>query len=89
MKQYFERKNLYESKLNSVIIEIKGNWSGGRSYDYLTKDKIIISLLNIDSTNLKLKDSITKEKNNWKFSTFRLDETGLHYKFFRDYNVAP
>lgn len=86
LQDYFDRERFFGSEINSTIIEIKGNWSGGRSYDYITKNKVVINLINSDSTNLKLKDSIVKQKDSWKFIAFRLNDLGV-YEFFKKYET--
>ena len=86
-KSYFERKHFFKSRLNNKIIEINNNWSGGRSYDYVTNNKTVVTLINSDSFNLKLNDSIVKEGNSWEFDVFRTDEFELMYKFYKRYNL--
>lgn len=86
LKANFEKKQFFKSKLNTVIVQIKNNFTFGRSYDYVTKDKIIITFINSGDSNLKLKDSIIKESNNWEFIVFRIDEFGSDYKFYKKYN---
>ena len=86
LQDYFNRKHFFGSKLNSTIIEIKGNGSGGRSYRYITKNKVVITLINSDSTNLKLNDSIVKQKDSWEFIAFRLNDLGV-YEFFKKYDT--
>lgn len=82
--EFHSMKLYYLSDLNSKIITIEGNISGGRSYDYITKKGIIITLMNSDT--LYVGDSIVKEKNNWVFELYRKNENG-NYKFIRTYNL--
>ena len=85
-KSYFERKHFFERKLNTLVFKKKGNWSGGRSYDYLTKNKIVITLIKSDSIILELGDSIVKKANSWDFEIYKSDITG-QYRFHKIYNL--
>ena len=84
IKGSHEKKVYYLADLKSKIIKIENNISGGRSYDYITKNGIIITLMNSDT--LFVGDSVTKEKNNWEFKLFRKNKFG-NYKFIRTYNL--
>ena len=86
LKGNLEKKRFFKSKLNTVIVEIKNNSTFGRSFDYVTKDKTIITFINSGDVNLKLKDSIIKESNSWEFIVFRMDEFGYDYKFYNKYD---
>jgi len=83
IKGSHERKVFYLADIKSKIIKIENNISGGRSYDYITKSGIIITLMNSDT--LLLGDSIAKEKNNWVFELYRKN-TSENYKFIKAYN---
>ena len=83
LKGFHERKVFYLSDIKSKVIKIENNISGGRSYDYITKSGIIITLMNSDT--LLLGDSIVKEKNNWVFELYRKN-TSENYKFIKAYN---
>ncbi len=81
-KSFFARKHFFKSKLNSVIVKKEGNWSGGRSYDYVTKDNVIVTVKNHNGENLDLGDSIAKEPESWKYQIFRKDVIG-EFKFYK------
>jgi hypothetical protein len=87
---YFKDKLFFESALNTTIVKIKNNWSGGRSYDYITKNNVIIILEYSDSLNLKIGDSVVKKSNTRIFYVYRKGEDS-DYKFYRVYetNVNP
>lgn len=55
-KSYKERKNFHSSSINSYIIKKKNNWSGGKSYGYLTENNITITLMNIGFWEITSKD---------------------------------
>lgn len=84
ISEYHAKKVYYLTDLKSKIIKIENNISGGRSYDYITKSGIIITLMNSDT--LFIGDSIVKEKDNWVFELYRKNKTG-NYKFIRTYNL--
>lgn len=84
VKKHYVRKNYYESSLKTKIIRLGSNISAGRSYDYITKSGVIITLMNSDT--LFIGDSIVKEKNNWVFELYRKNKTG-NYKFVSTYNL--
>jgi|SRR5690606_38479526 len=83
-KGNIERKEFYLSTINSYIIKKKNNWSGGRSYDYITKENVIITLMNSDT--LKIGDSISKESNTTNFQIYRKNQLGK-YEFYKNYNT--
>ena len=84
IKEFHNKRVYYNTDLNSKIIKIENNISGGRSYDYITKNGIIITLMNTDT--LFVGDSILKEKKNWIFRLYRKNEFGK-YKFIKTYNL--
>jgi hypothetical protein len=84
-KGNIERKEFYTSDINSYIVKKKNNWSGGRSYDYITAKNIIITLMNSDT--LKIGDSISKENNTGNFNVYRKNQLGK-YKFYKNYKIA-
>ena len=84
-KSYFERQHFYKSKLNNIIVKIKSNWSGGRSYDYIFENKIVLTLTNDHA--LKIKDSIVKKANSWKFDIFRTGEFDYDYKYYTNLDL--
>jgi len=84
VEKYCVRKNYYESSLRSKIIRLGPNISAGRSYDYITDNRIIITLMNSDT--LFVGDSVVKEKDNWEFKLFRKNKSG-NYKFIRTFNL--
>jgi len=84
-KGNIERNEFYKSGINSYIVEKKNNWSGGRSYDYITAKSIIITLMNSDT--LKVGDSISKEINTGNFNVYRKNELGL-YRFYKNYDIS-
>lgn len=81
-KAFFERKKFTQNEVNEKIIEIKNNWTGGRSFDYITNN-YKVTLLNIDT--LFIGDSISKEVNTTKFSVFRKEEG--NYFFLKFYDI--
>lgn len=81
----FEAKEFNDASLNNKIIKIEGNWSGGRSYDYITDSKVIITLLN--DNKLYVGDSIVKKSKSWKFKVYRLDSLNNMYTFHKEYNL--
>ena len=81
----FHAKNVYyQTNLESKIIRIENNISGGRSYDYITENRIIITLMNSDT--LFIGDSVVKEKDNWEFKLYRKNKSG-NYEYIRTYNL--
>lgn len=83
-KGSLEREKFYDTPINSHILIKKNNWSGGRSYDYITKSNIIITLLSNDS--LKIGDSISKEAKTSKFTVYRKNQTE-NYEFYKNYDL--
>lgn len=79
-----ERKVFYVSGINSHITKKNNNWSGGRSYDYLTGNNITITLLNKNS--LEIGDSISKIANTNHFKVYRKNRFGK-YEFYKDYDI--
>ena len=80
-----ERTRFYKSNINSYIIKKKNNWSGGRSYDYITDKNIIITLLNNDTINIG--DSISKEANTGDFEVYRINTKLRKYIFYKTLNT--
>jgi hypothetical protein len=76
-----ERKVLFNSTLNNKVIKVKNNWSGGRSYDYITDNGIVITLLNRDT--LLVGDSISKVANTSRFDVYRKNN-GI-FEFYKTY----
>lgn len=83
-KSSLEREKFKESAINSYIVKKKGNWTGGRSYDYLTKNGIVITLSNKHS--LVLGDSVSKQNNTFKFKIYRKDSLE-NYKYYSSYDL--
>ncbi|MDR0872522.1 MAG: hypothetical protein LBN27_03505 [Prevotellaceae bacterium] len=81
LKWCHEGKVLFNSSLNNKVIEVKHNWSGGRSYDYITDNGIVITLLNRDT--LLVGDSISKEADTFKFDVYR--KKNEKYEFYKTY----
>jgi len=81
-KGYKEKKELYKTQLENKIIKIKNNWSGGRSYDYITDNDIVITILNSDT--LRIGDSISKPANAKNLDVYRKSKNG-QYEFFKHY----
>lgn len=79
-----ERKVFYVSDINSHITKKKNNWSGGRSYDYLTGNNITITLMNKNS--LEVGDSISKIANTNNFKVYRKNRFEK-YEFYKDYDI--
>ena len=82
IEAYIERKELYKTQLGNKIVKIKNNWSGGRSYDYITDNDIVITILNSDT--LKIGDSISKPANAKNLDVYRKSKNGK-YEFFKHY----
>jgi hypothetical protein len=86
---HFEKKHFFESKLNTIVIKKKNNLTGGRTYDYITRNNIVITIGKSDCSNLELGDSIVKKANNWEFDIFKRDING-EFKFYRSCNyISP
>jgi hypothetical protein len=85
-KVYLVEKIFFKNKLNTVVVDIENNWSGGRSYNYITKNHIVFALLNYESTNLRIGDSIVKEKNSWEFDVFRYDSIADSFYYYKKYD---
>jgi len=83
IKEFHAKKVFYLTEIKCKIIKIENNISGGRSYDYITENGVIITLMNSDT--LFIGDSIIKEKNNWIFKLYR-KKTSENYKFIKSYN---
>ena len=83
-KEFHIKKVYYNTDLNSKIINIENNISGGRSYDYITKTGKVITLMNNDT--LFVANSVGKSKKNWIFKLYRKNEFG-EYKFIWIYNL--
>jgi hypothetical protein len=43
-KGYLERQKFHKTVINSLVTKKNSNWSGGRSYDYLTKNNVVVTL---------------------------------------------
>ena len=86
IKQYRERTQFFETKLNAIIIDTRGNWTGGRSFNYVTREKVILTLVNNEITNFRIGDSIVKKDHSWDFKVYRIPANGLEYKFLNRYN---
>jgi|SRR5690606_13664999 len=84
IKQFLERKKTIQNEINEIIIEINNNWTGGRSYDYVTKNNYIITLINTDT--LLIGDSISKKINTPKFDVFR--KKNGKYIFYKTYIIG-
>ena len=80
IKWNLEYKKFHQTAINSLIIKKKNNWSGGRSYDYLTKNNIVITL--ISNNLLKVGDSISKESNTDEFEIYIKIDKGK-YQFYK------
>lgn len=76
----------YKTQLNTTITKVENNFTGGRSYDYITKEQITISLMNYPSTNLRIGDSVAKEKDSWMFDVFRYDSIADSFYYFKKYD---
>jgi hypothetical protein len=87
LQSNFRREQFFESKLNTTIVNIKNNLLNGRSDDYVTKNGIVVRVYLSDTLNLKINDSIIKEKNSWEFIVLRMEEYGSGYKFCRKYDL--
>lgn len=83
-KSSLEREKFKESVIHSVIVKKKGNWTGGRSYDYHTKNGIVLTHLNTYS--LEIGDSISKQNDTFKFKLYRKDSVG-NYKYYNSYDL--
>ena len=83
-KSSLEREKFKESAINSYIVKKKSNWTGGRSYDYLTKNGIVITLLN--KYSLVMGDSVSKQNDTFKFKIYRKDSLG-NYKYYNSYDL--
>ena len=88
-KAYFERKTFFKNPLNTTINKIENNSSGGRSYDYITKNNIVITLLELagKSLDLNIGDSVVKAVNSWQFDIYRKDENNLNYFFYKRFDL--
>jgi hypothetical protein len=89
---FFETKScnksqtFFKSDLTTSIVAIEGNWSGGRSFDYVTKDGITITLLSQPITNLRIGDSISKRSMDWTFEVYRYDSFNNVYYHYKKYD---
>ncbi|EHQ40948.1 hypothetical protein [Myroides odoratus] len=83
-KSSLERERFKEDALNSSIVNKKSNWTGGRSYDYHTKNGRVITLLNKHA--LVIGDSVAKKSNTFKFTIYRKDSLG-NYKYYANYDI--
>jgi len=83
-KGYSEREEFHKTAINSLITKKKSNWSGGRSYDYLTRNNIVITLLN--NNLLQVGDSISKGANTDEFNVYRKNKENK-YEFYNSYNT--
>jgi|TARA_B110000902_G_scaffold167117_1_gene190728 hypothetical protein len=81
-----EREIFTESSLNNMIIEIKSNWSGGRSCDYITDNRIVITLRPSDS--LLVGDSIVKKANSLQFVVYRFDSLTTRHMYYKEYDLV-
>lgn len=80
-----EREKFHETALNNKVIEIKNNLTFGRSYDYVTDNKIIITLF--QHKRLIIGDSIVKHMNSWNFKVYRKDYVTKKYKYYDNYKL--
>lgn len=86
VKEYRQRKQFFETELNTTIVDIRNNWTGGRSINYVTRERIIITRVNNKFSNLRISDSVVKQSNSWDFDFYRIPIDGLEYKFLNRYN---
>lgn len=70
--------------INSHIVKKKNNWTGGRSYDYITEDNITITMMSNHS--LLIGDSISKAANSDDFKVYRKNKLGK-YELYKSYNI--
>lgn len=82
-KSFTEKNRLKDAALSNVVVKIKSNWSGGRSYDYITDNNYTITLLNNDT--LQVGDSIVKKANTSNFKVYR--KTKGVYSFYKSFNI--
>lgn len=80
-KQYKEREKFYETEVRSKICKTNENWTTGRSKDYILEDGNLITLLSKEK--LKIGDSISKEKDSWKFRIYTIKDN--KYIFIKEY----
>ena len=85
VKGHLQRKKIYEHKINSSITKKENNWTGGHSYDYITKDGKLLTVVNSDT--LKVGDSISKEKNTPNFKVFRKNKLN-DFQYFKTINIG-
>ena len=79
LKGWQERKVLFNSTLNNKVIKVKHNWTGGRSFNYVLDNSVVITLLS--SEILLVGDSISKEANTSRFDVYK--EINGKYEFYR------
>lgn len=83
-KSSLERQQFLKMKLNDYVIEKKNNWSGGRSYDYITNNGIVITLLKTDNS-IQIGDSIVKKNNSNIFCIHR--KINNNYQFYKKHRI--
>lgn len=83
-KSSLERQQFFETELNNCIIAKKNNWSGGRSYNYITNNGITIILLQRDNS-IQIGDSIVKKSNSNIFNIYR--KTNNNYQFYKKHHI--
>lgn len=79
-----EREAFHIADIKSHIVKKKSNWSGGRSYDYITENNITITMINTHS--LIVGDSISKIANSDNFKVYRKNALGK-YNFYKNYSI--
>ncbi|HET7734006.1 MAG TPA: hypothetical protein VFK73_09235 [Paludibacter sp.] len=84
IKEFHAKRVFFQSELNTIIIRVEGNVSGGRSYDYITREDIVITLMNCDT--LFVGDSVVKKKNDYLFKLYRKNKSG-NYEYKRIYDL--
>lgn len=80
-------KNFFRSKLNTVIVKRENNFTGGRSYDYVTRSGITIRVFRPDCLDIEIGDSVVKAEKSWSFSTYKMNSFGGTYHFYKVYRT--
>lgn len=83
-KSSIERTQFFKTELTNCIVSKNNNWSGGRSYNYITDNGFVITLLKKDNS-IQIGDSIVKKSDTNHISIYRKNNN--KYQFYKNYSI--
>ena len=82
IRTHHKKMIFFKSELATIVVKKKNNLTGGRTYDYITKNKIVLTIPSQDSNNVEIGDSVVKNKNSWQFDLYKKNKKG-EYNFYK------